>query len=358
MNQNKLQKEIASELSKNKTGVILWTMRTGKTNLTTQAIKLLKPSSILWITPEADHKTQIPEEFIKWKAKGYLKKLTVVTTASIHKLEFEEFDLVVYDEIQSISHRIYSAIKNIDYNNLWGLTGTYPQGEDKQNWLDDLSLGINDIVHEITLDQAVEAGILNDYEIIVHRLFLDNKDKYIEAGGKHKKWMTTEWKQYESLNKWRLNLLYSGDSKKREFSFQLAIRIKRFFDSCRTAVEHSKSLIEPNTIIYTQTKACAEKFDNYYHSSADTGYQDFVDGKITSLAVVGKAATGATFPYLNNIIIQQCDRNKNGSSEQRLGRGMIKKDKKTTIHIHCFMGTINEGRTMEFVSKFKNVTWK
>lgn len=355
MNRNELQEHVAENLSRAPTGVLLWTMRLGKTLGCIKAIKKRKPKSILWITPEADNKVQIKNEFVKWQAKRYASKLIITTTAGIHKHSFSEFDLVVYDEIQSITNRIYSVIKTIEYNTIWGLTGTYPQGDEKKEMLKDLGLSIENIVHEVTLDQAVNLNILNDYEIIVHRLFLDDKNKYIEAGGKNKKWMTTEWKHYQYLNKLRLQFLYQQNQKMHNI---YALNIKRFFDSCKTAIDYSKSLIIPNTLIYTQTKKCAEKFDYYYHSSEDTGYQNFIDGNIISLAVVGKASVGTTFPHLNNIIIQQCDRNRNGSSEQRLGRGMIKKNKKTTIHIHCFMGTINEGRVNEFVSKFKNVTWK
>ena len=92
-----LQKEII-DIIDNKSGRVLAAPRIGKTKLMIDIIKKYKYKSILWVTPSSKlAEYDIPDEFIKWKAKKYLKNTIISTWASLNKIT-GHFDFIILDE--------------------------------------------------------------------------------------------------------------------------------------------------------------------------------------------------------------------------------------------------------------------
>ena len=73
---SEIQKKIVDSLDLKPHGLLLLAPRIGKTRIIIDIIKKNNPKSILWVTPSAELATKdIPEEFTKWKAVRFKKKI-------------------------------------------------------------------------------------------------------------------------------------------------------------------------------------------------------------------------------------------------------------------------------------------
>jgi hypothetical protein len=99
---SEIQKEVVDTLDYQPHGRLLLAPRVGKSKIMIDLIKRDKPESILWVTPSAELADMnnfhdgIVSEFVKWRAKRYIKKLTTVTWMSLSKV-VGYFELVILD---------------------------------------------------------------------------------------------------------------------------------------------------------------------------------------------------------------------------------------------------------------------
>lgn len=97
----KIIKQILSKAKYNDIGTYLIAPRVGKTRILIEIIKKFKYKKILWVTPNTKLRDEdIPNEFIKWKAKTYLSKTNIVCYSSLKK-QSGEYDLIVLDKTLS-----------------------------------------------------------------------------------------------------------------------------------------------------------------------------------------------------------------------------------------------------------------
>lgn len=153
-------------------------------------------------------------EFEKWEA-GAIWDRSVERTcyASLNTYEGEEYDLVILDECHNITENNAIFFHNNTVHSCVGLTATVPKDLVKQGLLQKilkLEVWNNSAfswqtsikpTYQVTLDEAVEAGLVAPYDITVITLSIDTTDKYIVGGNAQKHWMQTELERYTYLTR-------------------------------------------------------------------------------------------------------------------------------------------------------------
>ena len=265
--------------------------------------------------------------------------------ASINKLKGKIYDIVILDEIQNITPNNARFFDNNTYGEIVGLSATPPNEVEKKEILDRLHLKV---VYKLSLDEAVERGIVAPYELIFVEMNLDSKKKYIEAGNKAKKWMTTEKRQYD---------YFSSTIKNAEMGFgrrgsikYLRLNRMRFvynLDSKFRVAAHMLEHVIPKkerTLILTGSIKMAEALEkNTFHSKSNgIAFDKFMKGEINKLSAVDSLSEGVNIPNLDNALIVQV-KTKERHLIQKIGRiirwreGHIAK-----IYIMYVKGTVDE----------------
>jgi superfamily II DNA or RNA helicase len=307
-------------------------------------LKKFKLKKVLWVTPSVKLRDiDIPEEFVKWKAKSYLSGTTIICYSSMSAME-GEFDLVIMDEIQFLTENNVVPIFNgkIKTKSILGLTGTMPKHEEKLQIIKKLGLKVE---KEITIDEAVEGNMVADYRIKVLEVPLDSVNKNVKAGTKAKPFMTTEAANYAYLSKNIARMMFNPD--KRLLQFGILKRL-RFIYNSTTKLETARKLI--NNLVGRKLVFCgsiehAEKISPWtYHSKTnDTHLKQFIDGEIGLLACVNAGGTGFTYKNVQHFIIVQADSNKSGNVIQKISRGLLlQPDYTASIWIICLQNTQDE----------------
>lgn len=336
---NRIQKEILDQLDYKPHGRLLLAPRVGKTKLIIDLIKRDKPESILWVTPSAKLAEQdIPDEFIKWKAKRYLKKLTTVTWMSLHNMT-GKYDMIVLDEEQFITDRNSNNLRTDDlqYNYIIAMTGTATKHDDKLWLYQRLNLKV---LIDLSINDAVDIGLLSNYTINVVNVEMTNK-RVIEAGNKNKRFMTSEIANYnyltETLNKAILQ-------NRKDIKFRILNRMRAVKNS-PSKLEAAKLLINKlkgrKLIFSASIKQAEELCSNRYHSKTDNkDLKLFLNGNIDCISMVNAGGTGFTYKNIDHLIITQVDSDKNGLTSQKISRSLLQqKDYHATIWILNLVGT-------------------
>jgi hypothetical protein len=323
----KLQNEIIAELPIPAHGVLLLAMRTGKSRIVIEQIKKEDPKSILWVTPQADLRdVAIPKEFKKWKADKYLNRCNIVCYGSLAKIT-GHYDKIILDELQYITeaNAVPLLEGGITYDTIVGLTGTMPKHEEKHEIYNKLKLKI---LKEITVDDAVDLGLISDYTVTAISTTLDTTTKNITGGSKLKPFMTTEAGMYKYLhatvgkawatqqNSWATAMI----QKRMHFIYNLPSKL--------VAAKQILAELPGRTICFSGNKKQAEALSkNVYHStSGDVKLKAFHKGKLDVLSMVNSGSVGHTFENVDNILIVQVNSNKSGTVSQKLARGLLLKE--------------------------------
>ena len=347
-NKTKIQDEIVKNLPDNLHGLLLIAPRVGKSRIMIEHIKKTKPDSILWVTPSVKLRDiDIPQEFIKWKAKKYLRKLTTVCWSSLENVK-GSYELIVLDEYQKVTYiNTFNLIidHNIYFKRIIGLSGTHPRGEEKQLLLDELYLEVH---QTIDISQAIKQGLISDYSIKVVEVCLDSINKNVVGGSKAKPFMTTEANQYSYLsrnimkNKFfglkRMHLIYESPSKEK-----IAVKL----------LENLKG----RKLIFAGSIDQAERLSPYtYHSKTTMDdLNKFMANEIDILACVKAGGVGFTYRNVDYFIIIQADSDKTGETSQRFARSLLTQgDYKATVIFICLMGTVDEKWLESFLENLDN----
>ena len=338
-----IQKEVLNSLPFNPHGILLLSPRFGKTKLAISIIKRDKPKKILWVTPNTKLRDEdIPNEFIKWKAKTYLEKTDIICYASLSNIS-GEYDLIILDEIQFITLDNSNNLlnKKLRYKNIIGLTGTLPKDAIKKEILK-YSLKLP-ILYYMSIDSAVDNNIVSDYSITTISVPLDSKNKYVKSGNKDKPFYQTELQSYNYYSK------VIEDIKLREMSVPMHLLLKRMrliyeFKSKQIFAKKFIEELQGRTLVFTSSIANAEFLSPYvFHSKTnDKALQEFKDKKIKTLACVNSGGVGHTFTEVDNLVIVQCDSNKSGNTLQKLARSLVlQKNYKANIYIIYYRDTVD-----------------
>lgn len=137
-----------------------------------------------------------PQEIADWNYYPLIEERGIWNAfcyASLATKPSGHYDLVILDEGHRSTEYNSQVFENITYNELMVLTATVPTDREKRKLL----LSLAPIVFEYHIDQAVDDGLVADYDLVVIEVPPDNTNKYIPAGNKKKPFKQTEAANYK-----------------------------------------------------------------------------------------------------------------------------------------------------------------
>lgn len=333
---DEIQEKIINKIVENNfRGVILASVRTGKTRILLksiceqitkeQKIDVLLFSKILVLYPNIDIKKSWENECKKLNLN---LNITYCTFASIEKIKEIKFDYIIIDEAHLLGeeNQLPIAGELCKCEHIIFASGTY-----SKNTLLNLKMysGL-DLIVEYTTEQAIKDAIISDYKIFIHKYSLNNIKK-IEFG-KKKKWFSTEYNECKRLSK-KIQTTYGQQQ-----MFHALVRM-RFINNCNSLIETVNKWIYNNLnerfILFTGSEEIGKKYNLPMFNSKsknDSVLQDFISGKINQLCLIRKGSAGITYPNLKTILITAI--NSNGENlEQMLGRSLLNDTENAEIHI-------------------------
>lgn len=271
--------------------------------------------------------------------------------ASLHNIESEDYDLVILDECHNITPNNAIFFNNNVVRSCIGLTATPPTDPIKIRLLANI-LKVPIIHHssykleivptyKVSLDEAVEMGLVAPYEVTIVTMPLNNTDKYIVSGKPPKTFLQTEQQKYDyhtrcvnfGMNKFniinRMRFIYTLKSKT-----QAAIKI----------LEHVIPK-DKRTLIFCGSKEQAKEVNPYWYFSKPSkpkklelqsqyeqdllgwktnnsiNFEDFANQKINRLSCVASLNEGVNLSNIDIIFIIQLNSNDKDLT-QRMGRGL------------------------------------
>jgi superfamily II DNA or RNA helicase len=284
-----------------------------------------------------------------------LSRITFTTYLSLNKHNPADFDAVYLDEVHSLldSHRGFLQLYK---GKILGLTGTLPKYKDSEKGK--LVQEFCPVVYTFKADDAIENGILNDYQIIVHELSLDTNKNY-PVLMKTKSFITSESQNY---NYWGQRL----ETGSGPVHILRVMRMKALMEY-PSKEKYTKKLLNSITtkcIVFANTQDQADRLCTYsYHSNnpeSENNLQQFKDGNINELSTVMQLNEGVNIPNLRQGIIMHAYGNERKAS-QRIGRLLrLNPDEKAIVHILCYMGTVDEKWVKEALEGFdqSKILWK
>lgn len=332
--QDIIQNEIVEKASKffktEKFGYLDVSVRVGKCKITIDLLKkdFVPNEVILLCYPDNRILESWTKDIEKWKYNN--PNIIFCNFSSLHKYKDKIFGLVVIDEFPSASENereiCHIIMTNDKKTKCLALSGTISK-ESKEEW------GLKEIA-KYTTEQAIEDGILSDYQITVHLVDLDTIIKTKNSKGKE----ITEKQRYD-------NYTYVIEKMKKNGSnfMHLALSCNRLSLSSIGKVNYTKKLLkqlnDKRVIVFTGLANTADSLGiPSYHSKSesDKAFKDFQEGKSDKLALAAIAKMGVTFFSLESVILLNFTYNAE-ESKQMLTRSLIMdyKGKIADLHLIC-----------------------
>ena len=295
------------------------------------------------------------DDAVKFGKEELLGRMVFTTYLSLNKHKPTDYDVVYLDEMHSLldSHRGFLQLYK---GKILGLTGTPP----KRDYSEKGKL-VNEfcpVVFTFKADDAVENGILNDYQIIVHQIQLSDEKVY-EAKMFNKSYLTSETANYTY---WSRRLDVGGGN----VHMTRVMRMKAMMEY-PSKERYTKKLMESistKCIVFANTQVQADKLCPYsYHSKnaeSEENLKMFKAGEITKLSTVMQLNEGVNIPNLKQGIIMHAYGNERKAA-QRIGRLLrLNPDDKAIVHILCYMDTVDEKWVREALEGFdqSKIVWK
>jgi len=357
MNREEIQKEaLDATIGKHKCSIVLGT-GVGKTlvglkHIEQNTTRLMK---VLIVAPKKSIFQSWKDDAIKFGKVELLNRMVFTTYLSLNKNNPDDYDVVYLDEAHSLldSHREFLDLYK---RKIVGLTGTPPKYRDSEKGK--LVQEFCPVVYTFKADDAIENGILNDYQIIVHELSLDTEKNY-NVNMKTKSFITSEQLNY---NYWGQRL-ETGSGPVHILRVMRMKAMMEYPSKERYAKILFKS-IQNKCILFANTQDQADRLcDHSYHSNnpkSETNLEDFKTGNITKLSTVMQLNEGVNISNLKQGIIMHAYGNERKAS-QRIGRLLrLNPDDKAVVHILCYMGTVDEKWCKEALEGFdqSKILWK
>ncbi len=355
----KIQKEALAAAAKHKRCGIAASMGVGKT-----LIGLLHMDSYLQQNPKSSFLVVAPKKTIlkEWENEAHkhdlsylLEYITFCTYVSLEKQSLE-YDVIYLDECHSLlySHEFWLRAYT---GNIFGLTGTPPKYNHSEK-----GVMVNrycPIVYTYVTDTAIEDKILNDYHIYVHKLDLDTeKNMIVETKGRT--WKTSEQANYDY---WSGRIDAAKSNKEKKIMQIMRMKAMMTFPSKEIYAKRLLTDTDEKCILFANTQEQADRMCLYsYHSGnaeSERNLEDFKRGRITRLSCVLQLNEGVNIPNLKEGIIMHSYGNERKTS-QRLGRLLrLNPNDKSTVHILCYRGTVDEFWVSESLDNFdeNKITW-
>jgi superfamily II DNA or RNA helicase len=351
---DKRQQEFANSwLSRGKRGILYLCPRFGKIYTTINILETMdKDIRVLIAYPDLKIKEAWETDFKTRKYKN--PNITYTTHMSLKKYTDQSYDLVVLDEIHLLSDAQLDAAEELLEHNkqVLGLTGTMTY-DTKEELKERLKMPV---LAKYTIEQAINEGVIADYEIIVRFIPLDNK---VVQDFKDKK--RTEKRQFDAIS-WVIN------KKKGQNQDTMFLRFARMriIQNSLAKKEATKRILQnfkdERILVFCGVTAVADELDiPVYHSKKGEKetFEAFANGEGNHLAVVKIGNTGVTYKPLNKVIINYFDSNAENLA-QKINRCMAMEynnpDKKAKIYILCSTEEVEQKwlkKALEFFDKDK-----
>jgi len=310
-------------------------------------------------------------EFYKWGA-GEIWEECVERTCyvSMPKLIDQHYDLVVLDECHNITEYNSLFFSQCTCKKLIGLTATMPTDHIKLSIFNSLHLKV---IYSVSMDQAVEWGLVSPYKIIIVKTDIDRVTKNVPAGNKKKPFMQSEWAAYDYITK-KINSMthdtdiYGNDIRMdlnpsdRARLKMLTLQRMRLIYNFKSKLDAAKYLLRrlipesERTLIFAGSIAHADELCvNSFHSKSSkksTTFEDFCEKKITRMSCVDSVNEGHNIPDLDRALIVQLN-SKSLKMIQRIGRVVrFREDHVARIIIVVAKGTMDEQWTKTALAEF------
>jgi superfamily II DNA or RNA helicase len=311
-----------------------------------------KNSTILIAYPDVKIKDSWEQDF---KARKYNNpNITYTTHLSLHKHQNDEFDVVIVDEIHLLSHAQMDVCEEMFETNkqVLGLTGTLSTWTESEIW-ERLRLPVIAIY---SIKQAIEEGVIVDYQITVVNVPLDSR-RAITIKGKTR----TEKKHFDACS-WVINKL----DEEGKNTMMLRLKRMRIIQGSIAKLQMTKAILNKyaneRILVFCGTTDTADSLgipSHHSKSSDKEGFKKFAEGEGNHMAVVKIGNTGVTYKPLNKVVLNYFDSNAENLA-QKVNRCMAMEynnpDKKAQIYIISTNEPIEQkwlNKALEFFDKDK-----
>lgn len=342
-----IQKRMADHILKVRDLILFCSIRLGKTRIALMAVEPM--DRILIVYPDKAIKDSWTAELEKYEPLS--KDITFVTKASVHKYANTTWDYLIIDEPQLCqSDKQLSAIKTIKYRKRVGLTGVANQQtlatfEKELNW----KVGMT-----YTIADAIKDKLVKDYEIFIHYVDLDNRQKFPYEKFKKTFYGTEQeiYQYYSDQMDWANDRSITGETSLDRlkgtmiYKKYMGLRTNFLYNSVallRKASELVERFRNDKVLIYTlRTDIADELSDAVFHSKSkeDDVLAEFKESDSGHLAVVNCVRAGVTIKKLNTVIFHTYESNTE-ILYQKLGRSLLYEfeGEKSQVHICCLRRT-------------------
>ena len=190
-----------------------------------RSTKQREPNCLIAVPTEGMRDVEWPNEAELWGIS--LENCTIVCYATLGKVDFSKFDFMIFDECHRLTlpplKKLQARILADPLFPYVGLTATLPRPNDFTEDFERISMMLNLMpsVYKLTTDEAVELGLIADFEIKVLKFDLDSTNLNILGGTKLKPFKQTEAGRYAYLttNLKRATIMAKSDPSKMGFKF-------------------------------------------------------------------------------------------------------------------------------------------
>ena len=334
MTKNEIQRIIIDKIKKAYfRGIVLASVRSGKTRILLTAIREMSDNdldtSILVSTPQVDIMHSWREECEKLE---YYPNIEYCNFKSLHKIQDNKYDYVVFDESHAIPLvNVLPIVSKIVKNNDKVILASGTYSEDTLLNLK-FSTGLQQIV-DYSTDDAINDGIVNNFKVEVHLFKLDNT-KSVQFGGL-KKWYSTDYKECQRMSK-KIDNSFGQDK------MMAALFRMKMINSCQSLIRNVQQWIKDNPdkrfILFTGDEKVGMNYNIPMFNSKSKNndvLKDFQEYRSNSLCLIKKGGTGVTYEGLDTILITDINSNSE-TLEQRCGRSLLfEEGKESVVHIFC-----------------------
>jgi superfamily II DNA or RNA helicase len=258
--------------------------------------------------------------------------IVLTNFSSLKKHVDENWFLTIYDEIHDLAgeKELQEAIKVYD-NSIYvlGMTGTLSKESETRIW--DL-FGMK-IFLTYSAEQAIQDGIISDYQITIHKAYLDDVVKTKNKQGK----LLTEKKKFDNYT----FIIEKMKKEKKNFMFLALQRnslAQKSIGKRKKCLELLKQLKDKRVLVFTGYSEQADSLGipSFHSKSKDDNMLSFNNLEFNHLALANMGRIGKSYLNLDSIILLSWTGNEEDVF-QRVSRAMLLdyKSKIADIHLIC-----------------------
>jgi superfamily II DNA or RNA helicase len=350
-----LQDQVLATIQGRRLAGIALTMGLGKTLIGLRDMDRLRPASklpdqaagkpFLVAAPTQAILDSWPQEAHKFGLTHLLDHIEFTTYRSLSKaLAAGTYQKLYLDECHALkdSHEPGLKAHAAKKRSILGLTGTPPAQAHSEKGR--LVATYCPIVVDYTTDEAVLAGLLNDYRLVVHRVPLRTERDYVLTTKSGSQFTTSERENYSYWSKRLANA--AQDPLPIETLRILRMQALMNYPSKGHYMRYLASQLQEKVLLFTCNQQQAEEqAEHTYHSKnkhSQANLAKFDTGEIKRLACVAQLSEGISIPNLRVGIIWHAFGNERKAA-QRIGRLLrLNPDQTATVHLLMYQDTIDE----------------